>query len=64
MDCGANIVNEAGKGQLGGASPATHRVRAFNNEHSLAASGELDGSSQTVWAGADHDGVEAAGRVV
>ena len=50
MDRGANIVNEAGKGQLGGARPAAHRIRALNNEHSLAASREFNGRGQAVWA--------------
>ncbi len=54
---GADVVPEAGEGQLGGASAAADLLVALHDEDGQVVPGELDGRGQSVRPGSNDDGV-------
>ena len=57
MNRRANVVNESGQGQFGGACPATDGRVRFENKNGKPRSRECDRGRQTIRAGADYDRV-------
>ena len=55
MNGGADVVGEAGKGELGGPAAAADGVRRLEDDDLAAGSCNLDGRSQAVGAGAYDD---------
>ena len=57
---GADVVDEAGKGQRGGTRSAADDVGAFNDQHPTTFPRNRDCRGQSVWPGADDDRVVLA----
>src|SRR6478672_13844504 len=55
MNCGANIVSEAGKCEFLGASPAANRLCGFKDFYAPSAPGEVNSGSEAVWSGANDE---------
>lgn len=60
MDRRAHIVTKSGKSQLLGPGSAANTVHTFHEENLASGAGQLDGSGQPVWSGADYGCVEIA----
>jgi hypothetical protein len=57
VNCGAEIVPEAGQRDFGGPSPSADRLLRFQDEDGAAGLGERDGSREAVRPRADDDRV-------
>ena len=57
---GADVVHEAGLGQLGRAHAAARRLGGLDDAHADAVAGELDGGSEAVGSAANDDDVRHA----
>lgn len=57
VDGRANVVDETGQGQRGGARAAANRIPPFHYQNRAAGARQRDGCSKAIRASADDDGV-------
>src|SRR4029079_9177004 len=60
VDRAADVVDEAGQGELCGTRPAARLVGRLEDRHREPGPGQRDGRGQPVWAGSDDDRVDVA----